>query len=316
MNDGKPKEAAEVPTLAALWARFMDGYARANGEKPNTTATRERIWKKHLEPAFGAERPDAITTESVQRLKGRLSALSAKSVNCVLTNLRRCLAVAVEWNVIPAMPYRIRLLKSAKPIVSFYEEPEYERLVEAAAETDPRTHVAVLLAGDAGLRLGEELGAEWPDVDLQRRLLKVRRAVSDDGTVTVPKGGKARIAPTTSRLRDALAKHRHLRGDRVMTDEEGRGLDKWSLKWLVDVAEWRAGPRQGGRVHILRHTFCSRLAARNGPLIAIKELAAHRALETTMRYMHLSAAAPKETIRSLKVRGDVGGDDGGRGWRG
>jgi integrase len=204
------------------------------------------------------------------------------------------------------MPCRIRQLKAAKPIVAFYEEPEYERLVEAAAKTDARTHLAVLLGGEAGLRLGEILRLEWPDVDLQRGLVKVQRAISLDGTVTTPKGGKPRVVPTTSRLRDALASNRHIRGDRVLTDEDGGGLARWALKkWMVDVAERRGGLRQGGRVHILRHTFCSRLAARNVPLLTIKELAGHRAVETTMRYMHLSAAAPREAIRSLEVRGDM-----------
>ncbi|HVO18817.1 MAG TPA: site-specific integrase [Anaeromyxobacter sp.] len=179
--------------------------------------------------------------------------------------------------MIPAMPCRIRQLKAAKPIVSFYEETELERLVDAASKTDPRTHVAVLLGGDAGLRFGEILALEWPDVNLLGGLLKVQRAISDDGTPWRSTG--------TS--------------DRVITDEEGRGLDKWA--WLVDVAERRAGLRRGGRVHILRHTFCVRLAARNVPMLTIKELAGHQSIETTMRYMHLSAVAPREGIRALEL---------------
>jgi len=40
-------------------------------------------------------------------------------------------------------------------------------------------------------------------------------------------------------------------------------------------------------LHILRHTFCSRLAARGATAMEIKELAGHADLTTTMRYMHL-----------------------------
>lgn len=160
--------------------------------------------------------------------------------------------------------------------------------------------MAVLLGGEAGLRLGEILGLEWPDVDLHGGFVKVQQAIPLDGTVTTPKGDKPRVVPTTARLRDALASSRHPRGERVLTDEDGRGLARWALEWMVDVAERRGGLRQGGRVHILRHTFCSRLAARSVPLL-IKELAGHRAVETTMRYMHPSAAAPREAIRSLEV---------------
>src|SRR3954469_17711050 len=52
-------------------------------------------------------------------------------------------------------------------------------------------------------------------------------------------------------------------------------------------------------VHILRHTFCSHLAMRGAPPRAIQELAGHRDLGMTQRYMHLSPAALDSAIRLL-----------------
>ncbi len=104
----------------------------------------------------------------------------------------------------------------------------------------------------------------------------------------------------------ALQEQRHLRGDRVLYRDDGEPADKWCVKWALDVAERRASLRRGTRLHILRHTFCSRLAARNVPMLTIKELAGHRSLETTMRYMHLSEAAPRAGIRALEARGTSG----------
>jgi len=54
-----------------------------------------------------------------------------------------------------------------------------------------------------------------------------------------------------------------------------------------------------GKLHILRHTFCSRLAARGATAMEIKELASHADLTTTMRYMHLSPSAKREAIKLL-----------------
>ncbi len=288
-----------APTLAAFWPRFMEGYARANQEKPSNLDTRERIWKKHLEPALGSLALDRIGDEEIQQLKGRLSKKSPKTVNNVLTTIGKLLKVAVEWKVIGGLPCRIRLLKTAKPVVEFYEDAELERLVEAADKVDRRALVAVLLGADAGLRLGEILGVEWPDVDLGRGLLKVRRAIYG-AHVTLPKGGKPRVVPLTARLSAALQAHRHLRGERVLYQDGGQPAEREWLKWLVDVVERRAGLRRGGRLHILRHTFCSRLAAKNVPMLTIQALAGHRSLETTQRYMHLSRAAPQEGIRALE----------------
>jgi integrase len=63
-------------------------------------------------------------------------------------------------------------------------------------------------------------------------------------------------------------------------------------------ASRRAKLSQDG-VHILRHTFCSHLAMRGAPPRAIQELAGHRELGMTQRYMHLSPTVLDSAIRLL-----------------
>jgi site-specific recombinase XerD len=67
-----------------------------------------------------------------------------------------------------------------------------------------------------------------------------------------------------------------------------------------------AGLRINGP-HILRHTFCSHLAMRGAPARAIQELAGHKDLTTTQRYMHLSPNAIVDAIRLLEMPGTLGG---------
>jgi site-specific recombinase XerD len=54
-------------------------------------------------------------------------------------------------------------------------------------------------------------------------------------------------------------------------------------------------------VHILRHTFRSHLAMRGAPARAIEELAGHKDLATTQRYMHLSPALLDRAIELLEM---------------
>lgn len=58
-------------------------------------------------------------------------------------------------------------------------------------------------------------------------------------------------------------------------------------------------------VSVLRHTFCSHLAKRGAPARAIQELAGHRDLATTQRYMHLSPNAIDDVIRLLEAHGPL-----------
>ena len=289
----------EVPTLAEFAPRFVDGHARANRQKPSGIAAKETILNIHLVPGLGTKRLDAITTEEVQQLKHRLSDRAPKTVNNVLTVLNMLLKKAVEWNVIERMPCAVKLLPVPKPSMGFYDFEEFEQLVDAAA-TAPNALLVVLLGGEAGLRCGEMMALEWQDVDLGKRQICVQRS-EWKGHVTAPKGGRLRYVPLTVRLATALREHRHLRSARVLC-RNSAPLSADVVKHYVERAARRARLSASG-VHRLRHTFCSHLAMRGAPARAIQELAGHKDLITTQRYMHLSPAALEGAIRLLDATG-------------
>ena len=106
-----PKVRKEVPTLEAFAPRFIEGYARANQQKPSGLAAKESILRLHLVPELGSRTLDTISNEQVQRLKLRLHEKSAKTINNVLSVLNVLLKQAVEWGVLDKMPCSIRLVR-------------------------------------------------------------------------------------------------------------------------------------------------------------------------------------------------------------
>jgi site-specific recombinase XerD len=68
---------------------------------------------------------------------------------------------------------------------------------------------------------------------------------------------------------------------------------------LLQRAQKAAGLPLTG-THILRHTFCSRLAARGAAPRAIQELAGHANSSTTDRYMHLAPGALRTAIALIE----------------
>ena len=96
----------------------------------------------------------------------------------------------------------------------------------------------------------------------------------------------------------------------MLCQEDGKPLTQKIVRNLVQKSARRAFLRNHG-VHVLRHTFCSHLAMRGAPARAIQELAGHKDLSTTQRYMHLSPAAIEGAIRLLEgVPGAHGNGDG------
>jgi integrase len=267
-QDNKPRK--EVPTLREFAPRFLDGHARANRQKPSGIAAKEMILRVHVLPALGHRRLDTIKSEDVQRLKRNLEAKSPKTVNNVLAVLSVLLKKSVEWEVIERMPCSIKLLPVPKGSTAFHDFDEYERLVDAARVLDQRTHLIVLLGGEAGLRCGEMMALEWTDVDLVNRQLCIRR--SDwNGYVTTPKGGRIRHVPLTRRLAAALSEHRHLRSARVLCQNNAEPLTRQIVQTRAKRASRKAGLAQAG-VHILRHHADSRImpTALDRRLIAVE----------------------------------------------
>lgn len=135
---------------------------------------------------------------------------------------------------------------------------------------------------------------DWLDVELRRRQLVVRR--SDwQGVLSTPKNGHARVIPLTSALLDAL----ECLARAGVTGRVLGPLTTQRIRRLYREAQSAAKLEVTGRLHVLRHTFCSHLAMRGGSMPAIRELAGHLDVSTTSRYVHLAAPEAARTIGLL-----------------
>jgi integrase len=298
-----PTKAAapvESPTLDAWWPDFLAGHVHANREKHSSVRARESIYRTHLSPRWGALPLNVITTEAIQKLKGDLRAKSPKTVNNVLVCLSTCLKAAHEAGKLATLP-RVRLVKvDTAKLPEFYEDALAERMVTEASKLGTQALATVLLGLDAGLRRGEAIALEPSDI--RDGKLVVARA-SYRGVVGTPKGGKTRMVPMTPRLTASVAALP--KATRILDGATDEGV-----RWTMECVEKAAGlpatkttkrgrEKWAGHFHVLRHTFCTRLAMRGVPPRTIQLLAGHVSIETTMRYMHVASGAPEAAIAAL-----------------
>ena len=191
------------------------------------------------------------------------------------------------------------LLKVEKQKFRFLDFDEYEALL-AIAKQEPQWYAAILLGGDAGLRLGEIRALRWDDFDRRTDRITIGRAMWQD-TEGTTKGWNLRTIPLTKRLTAALRELRHLRGKYILADADGEPLTMEMMRWNLPRLCKRAGILPIGW-HALRHTFCSHLALGGAPARVIQELAGHSSLATTLRYMHLVPGATDDAIALLNDR--------------
>ena len=84
--------------------------------------------------------------------------LSRKRVNNVLNVLSKLLRYALELEIVGKIP-TIKTLKVAPQKFDFFTVEELERLIDAA-KAEPEWQAAIVLAAEAGLRMGELLATD------------------------------------------------------------------------------------------------------------------------------------------------------------
>lgn len=313
--------SSAVPTFAAFAAEWLRTLRGDPKKKPSAVDAIESTLRIHLLPFIGDKPLDKITDEVVDALTSRWTqggyeyigqhghAQVAEGTRNQKTHanrrtvLRSCLACAVRYKRIPGMPATIEVRQVKAAEADHYDHATYESIVAAAAELDPRILVATLLGGDAGLRRGEIIGLTLEDVDSRTGRIRVRHNVywaKKICTDVTPKGGTEEPVPCTPRLLAALRAVRHLRGGRLLQTDDGKPLTPPMLRRWIMRAEEKAGLPKTGRLHVYRHTFCSRLAQAGVPARTIQKLARHTDLSTTQRYMHLSPNATEQGIDMLE----------------
>ncbi len=164
-------------TLAREW---LASYPDAKGLKRSTRDSYETIVERHLVPAFGVLRLEAITVGKIEGYVAgkRRDELAPRTINRTLNLLHLILEAARKRGLLRSNPVadvdRPREPRRRWRILSPFEigrvDRAFRELAEAAEEAEQRwieqARVVFLLVLGAGLRRGEILGLRWRAVDL------------------------------------------------------------------------------------------------------------------------------------------------------
>ncbi len=159
-----------------------------------------------------------------------------------------------------------------------------------------RDRLLLALFAYAGLRRSELLALDWDDVELARRLLRVRKA----------KGGRQRVVPLHPALIplfvDYLAVRSPLTDPALFTGVHGRRLSQTIMAATFRRYARAAGVTARKRVtpHTLRHVFASELLRAGANLRQIQELLGHKHLDSTQRYTRVTANELRGAVKRLR----------------
>ena len=244
-----------------------------NSVKPLTKHNYNKQVQKHLKPALGQAKLDALDTHTIQRFYNSLiaSGLSPKTVKNVHGILHCALQQAIACDYIYRNPAdACKLPKITKPEIKPLEPEEIARLLKEAEQDDYCN--LFIVAMFTGMRQGELLGLAWECVDFQTGIITVKQQLQcKDGNyfLETPKSGKNRTILPAPIVMDALRnqlerqqKEQEQAGkmwdyqfNLVFTDALGKYLVRRTVVKHFKKISQRAGISDGARFHDLRHSF-------------------------------------------------------------
>lgn len=283
-------DVAERMTVAELMQRYSESVLIGTRSPKHWHSVAMKVAKSELGklPLIALGR-DRVAEYRDQRLKSPATTggpnprklprlLSPTTVRAEVALLRRAIDHAMdEWRLhLPAgNPATISLPKMSPPRDRRAEGNEMDRLLAEAYSCRSKTlgH-AIEFAVESALRRSELCRLQWSDVDLTKRIARIRTT----------KNGKPRTIPLSGRAVEIL----HSLPRRI-PDRSVFGLTPGGFTQAFGRVCERLGI-EDMRLHDMRHEATSRLAVRlNGDVMALSAITGHETLQMLKRYTHFKA---------------------------
>ena len=284
-NDIKPKQKkVKFQEFADM---YLENYAKPNKRCWKTDEYYLKRIKEFLNNLYLDEiSPLHIEKYKAERLKQRVQ---PSTVNRCLAIIKKMFNLAVDWEFLEKNQIgKVKLFSEKDNLKErILTKKEEIRLLKASSE---HLKTILIVALNAGMRLGEILSLQWSQIDLSRKTIRVEKT----------KSGRIRIININSNLLDELLKLKKRSGDCVYLFINPRtGKPLTTVKTAFKAACRRAGV-QGLRFHDLRHSFASRLVEKGADLITVKDLLGHSSVKITERYTHSQKEQKKRAVELLE----------------
>jgi integrase len=265
-------------------------YSKTN--KAKRSHERDILSVKHLLDVFSNTPADEITAHDVEIYKNRRrNIVKPATVNRELSCIKHMYTKAVQWGFVKNNPLRcVMKFKEPPGRVRYLVRDEIKTLIACCAD---HLKPIVAMALTTGMRKSEILNLRWSDVDMDNRLITIRKT----------KNNRMKILPINRILHNTLNKLGPRKDSSyIFTNKDGKPFKQVHRGFKAALR--RAGIKDF-RFHDLRHTFASHLVMRGVDIRTVQELLGHKNIMMTMRYSHLSndhlhAAVATLTAKTIK----------------
>ena len=252
---------------------------------------------KHISPEIGKMQIKAVKPVHLQKILNSKKHLSKSSVDKIFDIIRQIFREAYNNALIIENP----ATGLKKPAVA---SPKPRRPLTAS---ENKATLSLFKKGDnlfmqiiyyCGLRPGEIAALQWLDIDKQRKVIKVTKALKSDGGYGPPKSKAGiREVPIPIPLMEALLRNQGNPFDRICKAKRGGHHTKSTINkmwedWKILLMQEMNTPEyidNNLTLYCYRHNYCTNLQAAGVPINVARELMGHEDITLTSQiYTHKS----------------------------
>ena len=277
-------------TFDELMDDAVEHSKASNGE--DTTYELELKYEV-LRPIFGSRPAEEIRKQEIVRWLTEQAAerkWKAATRNRWQAAFSLAFRVGLDNEKIEKSPAaRIRRKREDNGRVRFLDNAEEQALVEVLKRDYPQYLPAFIISINTGVRASEQWRVRRADVDIERRMLTVRKTKNGAPERHVSLNSFAVVAF------QEILKGRKDRGP-VFLNTDGKPL-RGHRDWFEPAV--KAAKLEDYTWHCNRHTFASRLIMAGVDLRTVAQLMGHKTIQMTMRYAHLAPDHQQNAVERL-----------------
>lgn len=308
----------------AQWIDIWMKEYRLNFVRPKTYLLNEGYVRGHIKPDVGHYCLKDLRKEAVQGFVNGLidKGLKAKTIGGIYSVLNMALNQALDNGLIGQNPAdRVKLPKTNKEEARVLTMEEQEKLLNVAHNYRYGVMFEFLIY--TGLRMGEVLALEWEDIDFEKGLISINKAltrgkivdgkykyaleVSETKTAT-----SKRVVPMIPEVVELLKKHRQQQemerasSEGLMVDngivfctKQGTYAHANTIKEMIDSMALSAEVKKL-HPHTLRHTFATRCLESGIDMRVVQDLLGHASMKMTSDiYTHVLPDKKMDSMMKL-----------------
>lgn len=269
--------------------------------------------KKHLLPEFGNKLIDSISQNEIYNFieyKGK-EGLSDRYISDIIVLMKSIFKYAVKvYHVFNPLD-GITMSKKKSSKIELLDEKEQEKLQQYIAKNPNNTNLGVALSMSTGIRIGELCALQWEDIDLEKRILTVKKTIQriqcptdiskTKLIITEPKSETSkRSIPVPDCIINFLQRFKGKDKEYVLSGSEKpiepRTMQYRFAKILKNVN------LPSVHFHALRHIFASTCVKLGFDVKTLSELLGHSSVEITLNlYVHSSFEQKRKYMKLLQL---------------